>query len=38
MIYSRIWTVFHENLQFTIVFEQIFSKTDDLLPYLDSFS
>ena len=37
-IYSRIWTDFLENRQFTIVSEQIFMKIDDLLPYLDRFS
>ena len=37
-IYYRIWTVFLENLQFTIVSEQIFPKIDDLLPYLSDFS
>ena len=38
MIYFRIWTVFLENRQFTIVFEQSFLKIDDLFPYLNSFS
>ena len=37
MIYPCIWTDFHENLQFTIVSEQFFMKTDDLLPYLNGF-
>ena len=36
-IYSRIWTDFLENRQFTIVSEQIFPKTDDLLSYLNEF-
>ena len=36
-IYSRIWTVFHENRQFTIVSEQFFMKTDDLPLYLNEF-
>ena len=35
MIYSRIWTDFPENRQFTPVSGLIFLKTDDLLPYLD---
>ena len=37
-IYYRIWTVFSENRQFTIVSEQIFLKIEDLLPYLSGFS
>ena len=37
MIYSSIWTDFHENLQFTIVSEQFFMKTDDLPLYLNEF-
>ena len=37
MIYPRIWTVFFENVQFTIVFEQIFLKIVNLLSYLNRF-
>ena len=36
-IYSRIWTDFLENRQFTIVSGQFFPKIDDLLPYLNEF-
>ena len=36
-IVPRIWTDFLENRQFTIVSEQIFPKTDDLLSYLNEF-
>ena len=37
-IYYHIWAAFSGNLQFTIVFEQLFQKVDDLLPYLNDFS
>ena len=37
-IVPRIWTIFPENWWFTLVSGQFFSKTDDLLPYLDWFS
>ena len=37
-IVPRIWTIFPENWWFTLVSGQFFSKTDDLLPYLDNFS
>ena len=36
-IYYRIWIVFSENRQFTIVSEQIFLKIVNLLSYLNSF-
>ena len=37
MIYPRIWAVFFENVQLTIVFEQLFLKIVNLLSYLNSF-
>ena len=36
-IYYRIWVVFPENIQFTIVFEHLFLKTCNLLSYLNIF-